>query len=129
MTSLPRIYKTERMSLRTHVLLDANEHYHQWVNIPNKVLSTLNRYPDKSALALRLALASKYCYPLTPSNIFISSGSIEAIDLLIASYTPKKILINTPSYDVYSLRATAHRVPIDTVPLDKYGQPNINKLI
>lgn len=122
-------YKTERTNIDNFILLDANEHYKQWVKIPGNALTSLNRYPDKTALKLRTSLAKSYCGPLSPENIFVSSGSIEAIDLLIQSCRPQTIMINTPSYDVYSLRATAHSVKTISIPLFSNGQPDVNSLL
>lgn len=123
-------YRTERHAVRNCIMLDANEHYRRWVRVPSSALTDLNRYPDSSAKALRAKLAE--CYldgTIQAENILITSGSIEAIDVLIAAYRPSSLILNTPSYDVYKLRADAHGCPCELIPLDSSSQPQIDRII
>lgn len=48
-------YIIERTGLTKGLLLDANEHYRQWVRLPDNLLEGLNRYPD-NAMNLLLVL-------------------------------------------------------------------------
>jgi histidinol-phosphate aminotransferase len=124
------LYQTERQTVNNSIMLDANEHYKQWVKVPNSALTNLNRYPDSSALALRHKLAESYCGGgMQPKNILITSGSIEAIDVLITAYKPSRLILNTPTYDVYKLRAAAHGSPCELIPLDTSSQPQADKII
>lgn len=123
------LYTIERqVDVSSHVLLDANEHYKQWVNIPTDILKRLHRYPDNSATSLRMTLSQQYCFPFSPNNLFICSGSIEGIDLLIHSLKPDRLYVSTPTYDVYAHRATIHGVTVVRVPFRKDGQPNTSIL-
>lgn len=124
------LYQTERQTIGKSIMLDANEHYTQWVKVPNSALAGLNRYPDSSAMALRQKLAECYCgEDIRAENILITSGSIEAIDVLIAAYKPRNLILNTPSYDVYKLRADAHGCPCEFIPLDSASQPQVDSII
>lgn len=119
------LYTTERHAdVSKHILLDANEHYRQWVKIPAHILTKLHRYPDRLAVELRAALSQQYCFPFSPDNLFISAGSIEAIDLLIQALKPKCLALSSPTYDVYEQRAIVHGVRVLKVPFRKDGQPN-----
>ncbi|TXG77988.1 histidinol-phosphate aminotransferase family protein [Patescibacteria group bacterium] len=122
-------YVTERKVLKGHILLDANEHYTQWVNIPPESLINLNRYPDQDSLEFRKKLSAKYCQPLAAENILVTSGSMEAIDLLMYSLKPNKLIINYPGYDFYSHRAQLHRIPTEHVTLAKHGQPDTDSIL
>lgn len=124
-------YQTERhLAYNSSTMLDANEHYKQWVKVPGSALTGLNRYPDSSAMALRQKLAECYCGDgIQTENILITSGSIEAIDVLIAAYKPSALILNTPSYDVYKLRADAHGCPCEFIPLDSASQPQADRII
>ena len=130
MKAVLELYQTERQVIGNGIMLDANEHYKQWVKMPGSALTCLNRYPDSSAMALRQKLAE--CYfgdGIQTENIFITSGSIEAIDVLIAAYKPSALILNTPSYDVYKLRADAHGCPCELIPLDPSSQPQADRII
>lgn len=124
MSTVLELYKTERLAVNNSIMLDANEHYEQWVKLPDSILTDLNRYPDSSALALRQKLAGHYCgNNVQAENILITSGSIEAIDLLVTAYNPSLLILNTPTYDVYKLRADAHGCECKLIPLDSSSQP------
>jgi histidinol-phosphate aminotransferase len=121
-------YTSERTGVSQHILLDANEHYEQWVKIPPSILTNLNRYPSGLAAEFKKNLSQKYCYPFAPKNLFISSGSIEAIDLLIKALKPTGIALNSPTYDVYEHIAQVYEVPVKRIPFLSDGQPNVKEL-
>ncbi len=130
MSTVLELYKTERLAVNNSIMLDANEHYEQWVKVPDSILADLNRYPDSSALALRQKLAGHYCgNNVQAENILITSGSIEAIDLLVTAYNPSLLILNTPTYDVYKLRADAHGCECKLIPLDSSSQPQVDRII
>lgn len=130
MKTVLELYQTERQVIDSSVMLDANEHYKQWVKVPGSALTYLNRYPDSSATALRQKLADGYCgNGIQTENILVTSGSIEAIDVLITAYNPNVLILNTPSYDVYKLRADAHGCPYELIPLDLSSQPQTDLII
>lgn len=122
-------YSTSRTKVSNHILLDANEHYEQWVRTPLSVVSGMNRYPDRDSVALRMALAKKYCAPLSVENILITAGSIEAIDLLMLQKKMNRIVINTPSYDVYESRASIHGLKVIKIPMLGNGQPDVERTL
>jgi histidinol-phosphate aminotransferase len=122
-------YIIERTGLTKGLLLDANEHYRQWVKLPYNLLEGLNRYPDNVASDLREALVAKYCKLFSPGNLLITSGSIEAIDLLMRSLRPEKLILNIPTYDVYSHCASVYGIPQVKIPYDRNGQPDVPKII
>ncbi|MEK7153560.1 MAG: aminotransferase class I/II-fold pyridoxal phosphate-dependent enzyme, partial [Patescibacteria group bacterium] len=130
MSGVLELYQTERQVISNGIMLDANEHYKQWVKVPGTALAGLNRYPDSSAIALRQKLAECYCgEDIQTENILITSGSIEAIDVLIAAYKPSSLILNTPSYDVYKLRADAHGCRCELIPLNSASQPQVDRII
>ena len=80
--------------------------------------SHLNRYPDPSHTALRSKISALKDVP--PSQIFVSHGSDEAIDLLIRAFCEParhSILICPPTYGMYQVLARIHNVDVLTVPL------------
>ena len=130
MKTVLELYKTERRDIGSDIMLDANEHYKQWVRLPRSALTNINRYPDSSAVALRQKLAECYCgNGIRTENILVTSGSIEAIDVLIAAYMPRVLILNTPSYDVYKIRAHALGRSCELIPLNSSSQPQADRII
>lgn len=122
-------YTTERGNTSHNILLDANEHYEQWVDIPASSLLNLNRYPDQQCKFLSEKLAKTYCRPFTPDQILIASGSIEIIDLLMYSIKPKQLIVNFPCYDVYMSRASVHGIQSKAIPFKDDGQPDADYIL
>ena len=122
-------YFTERDSRTSSILLDANEHYRQWVTLPLDMLEGLNRYPDRHAIEFRKALVGHYTPRFDIDNILPTAGSIEAIDLLMTALRPSKLIVNVPGYDVYEQRASVHGIATQRVPFTPDGQPDVPAII
>lgn len=91
--------------------------------------SPLNRYPDplqgrlKSAIGQWLSVDSK--------NLFLGSGSDEAIDLLFRSFCEPgedKVLICSPTYGMYTVSAEINGVEVIDIPLNAQFQPDLPSL-
>lgn len=122
-------YIIERMTLSNSLLLDSNEHYRQWVKLPDDLLQNLNRYPDNTASELRTALADNYARYFSADNLLITAGSIEAIDVLMRSLQPEKLILSIPTYDMYSHCASAYNIPTVEIPYTASGQPNVTRIL
>lgn len=122
-------YVIDRPMINDSLLLDANEHCRQWVSLPEDLLADLHRYPDNTAIELRSALVAKYAQRFTTDNLLVTSGSIEAIDLLMRSRRPEKLILNVPTYDVYSHCASAYDIPIVNIPYMINGQPDVARIL
>lgn len=64
---------------------------------------TLNRYPDREALALREDLASYLGHGLTAANIWAANGSNEVMTHLLGAFggPGRRVLAFTPTYSMY----------------------------
>jgi histidinol-phosphate aminotransferase len=74
-----------------------------------EVSATLNRYPDRDAIALRAGLA-KYItaqtgVPFEPSNLWAANGSNEIIQSIFLAFGRESTLGFTPSYSMHPLIA------------------------
>jgi histidinol-phosphate aminotransferase len=74
-----------------------------------EVSATLNRYPDRDAIALRAGLA-KYItaqtgVPFEPSNLWAANGSNEIIQSIFLAFGRESALGFTPSYSMHPLIA------------------------
>jgi len=76
-----------------------------------KVLENLNRYPDRDAVELRVALAeyinAKANYKFSSGNIWAANGSNEILQTLMLACGGRGALGFTPSYSVHPLIAKA----------------------
>jgi histidinol-phosphate aminotransferase len=74
-----------------------------------EVAGTLNRYPDRDAVALRADLASYLGHGLTGSQVWAANGSNEIIQQLLQAFggTGRRALGFEPSYSMHPLIALA----------------------
>ncbi len=96
---------------RADILLDANE---SWEGGNDGV----NRYPDPTASALRLAIEREMGLPYGMTAI--GNGSDEVIDLLIRMFCAPgrdSIMIERPTYGTYSVFARTSDISVIDVPL------------
>jgi histidinol-phosphate aminotransferase len=82
-----------------------------------KAASTVNRYPDASATALKAALADKW--NLHPSNVALANGADEWVLLLCLSLIEPgdKVIMAEGSFISYLLRATEVGARVVRIPL------------
>ncbi|SSD61804.1 probable Histidinol-phosphate aminotransferase [Saccharomycodes ludwigii] len=144
----PKIYNLEpyrcaRDDFTEGILLDANENAHG----PSITISTgfedLHRYPDPHQVKFKSLMAqfrnknSKLSVEplLTSDNLCLGVGSDESVDALIrACCIPgkQKILINPPTYGMYSICAAINDVGVVKIPLtyeDNTFQLNVEKIL
>lgn len=98
------------------VWLDANEN----PLTPHAGAPRLNRYPDPQPPELVARLAS--LYGVTPSQVLVTRGSDEGIDLLLRAFCRAgrdSILITPPTYGMYAVAAGIQGASIRTAPLDR----------
>ncbi|KAL4999224.1 pyridoxal phosphate-dependent transferase [Aspergillus recurvatus] len=116
-----------------NVLLDLNENAYgpalqNAITSANPFLNPahLHRYPDRLQAQLKhqfCAFRNSHAHSkqvLTPDNIFLGNGSVEAIDALIRAFcTPRKdsILICPPTYGMYAVSAQVNDVAVLKIPL------------
>src|SRR5689334_2180922 len=101
----------ESAQLGTH--LDANEN-------PFWREDGLNRYPYPQPLTLREKLAD--LYGVKPSQLMITRGSDEGIDLLVRVFceaTRDAIMVTPPTYGMYEVAAGIQGVAVKKIPLQK----------
>ena len=99
------------------IFLNANENPY-----PLPGLEGLNRYPEPQSLPLLLAMAENY--EVEADQIVITRGADEAISILIKVFCdPEKdsIIINPPTFGIYSVDANAMPAGIVKIPLIKEG--------
>jgi histidinol-phosphate aminotransferase len=89
------------------------------------------RYPDPHQRDLKTQLAARH--QLDPSQVLVTNGSDEAIDLLVrAGCRPgqEAVMIAPPTYGMYAVTAAAHDVAVRAVPLTTPGfQPDVEALL
>ena len=78
---------------------------------------TLQRYPDPSASAFRLAAAR--VHGLAPDQIVATNGGDELLRLALTTFADpgRPIGIVSPGYGLYSVLAAVHQSPLSEVPL------------
>ncbi len=107
------------------IFMDANE------NAFGSVLdASLNRYPDPSQRQLKNEIAKDR--RISPNQIFLGSGSDEAIDLLIRAFcepTRDRIMVCSPTYGMYSVCAAVNNVEVVEAPLTPSFQPNLENIL
>jgi histidinol-phosphate aminotransferase len=111
-------YTNSRTYSSKSIFLDSNESYKQWVELDATEFSKLNRYPDIDSRELRSRLSRDYSlsnYKI--ENIFISSGSIELIELVLKGNISRKssIMIIEPCYSVYEIQAQIFNIRVKRV--------------
>ena len=78
----------------------------------------LNRYPDPQPADLVAALAAYY--GAAPTNVLVTRGSDEGIDLLLRAFCragQDAILVTPPTYGMYAVSAAIQNARVVTVPL------------
>jgi len=96
---------------KASIYLDANE---------NPFNNGVNRYPDPLQIALKEELAKQKSQPV--ANLFLGNGSDEVLDVIMRTFCePEKdnIIINPPTYGMYSVIADINNVAIKEVFLQK----------
>ena len=102
------------------VFLDANEN-----SLGGPLATDYSRYPDPQQKKLKNLLARNK--KLTVNQIFIGSGSDEAIDLLLRAFVEPgrdNILILPPTYGMYTVQANIHGAEIRRVVLQPDFSPD-----
>lgn len=108
-------YRCARDDFDSGILLDANENSFGSL-VPSGL--ELNRYPDPYQNKLREAVAN--FRGVNRQQVFLGSGSDEAIDLIIRAFcTPRKdsIIITPPTYGMYKVSAGINDNAVISVPL------------
>ena len=85
----------------------------------------LNRYPDREAVALRTALARRE--GLDPDRVWVANGSNEILLQLLQAYggPGRRALAFTPGYSMYPELCRTTATPVELVPLDAAGRPDL----
>lgn len=104
--------------------IDANENGYDIPLSARKIILkeikklTFNRYPEAGSFKLRSILAKKN--GVNPDNVVIGNGSDELIHYLLQAFTEKndKIVIPSPSFDMYRILALANEAKPVVVPLN-----------
>ena len=108
-------------------------------NNTNPYLGDLSDYPDikqhqlkklylKTLLSLTPSFTANNKPPLTPNNILFTAGSMEAIDLLLRTFSEPNmdvICVTTPTFSAYEHWSLIHNLRVKKLPL--YGD-NLNHL-
>lgn len=70
----------------------------------------LTRYPEPESATLRTALAERH--GVSPDEILVTNGACEAIELLMASLSPRRVVVLSPAFTEYedAARAWGHEV-------------------
>lgn len=75
-----------------------------WVNRLADVAKSVewNRYPDRSALAVRQVIAARH--GVSPDNVFVANGSNEVLQTILLAYggQGRKVASFEPTYQMYS---------------------------
>lgn len=123
-------YANEREFADTEsIYLDANESHAQWLQLPSDLFQNLHRYPDTNSATLKRAL-SQYCSrAIKEKNILVTAGSIEAIDLLLYGLKPQRLIVNTPTYDLYVSRATTHQIETIAIDMNEWDSVNYTEIM
>jgi histidinol-phosphate aminotransferase len=79
---------------------------------------TLNRYPDREALALRTALAERAGHPV--EGVWVANGSNEVIEQLLLAYggPGRRALVFEPTYGLHRRLAWVTHTEVATVALE-----------
>ena len=99
-----------------HIRLNANES--PWRSPGDSTERGLNIYPPPRPATLRTALAKHY--GTKQSQVLITRGSSEAIDVLIRGFCragQDNIVINSPTFDMYRVYAGIQNAEVLSVPL------------
>jgi len=85
-----------------------------------KMLKSINRYPDERCFYLKKALKSKH--KLSSENIVIGNGSDEVIVLALRAFANPgdEVVTAKPTFLIYEIASTIAGVKVKTVPLKDY---------
>ncbi|KAL6944446.1 hypothetical protein ACO0RG_001183 [Hanseniaspora osmophila] len=145
----PKIYNLEpyrcaRDDFTEGILLDANENAHGSSLTMETNFKELNRYPDPHQVEFKKLMADyrnsnthikNLTTPLTYENLCLGVGSDESIDALIRAVCvpgKDKILINPPTYGMYTICTAINDVECVKVPLrtaDNSFQLDVPKIL
>lgn len=91
----------------------------------SKALASLHRYPDASGSALKMKIADRL--GLSPSNVLLSNGSDELIQLLgLCLLEPSsEVVVAKPTFVVYEAVSSVAGAKIVRVPLDSTGRHDL----
>ena len=120
-------YRCARDDFDSGILLDANENSFGSL-VPSDL--ELNRYPDPLQNKLREAVAG--FRSVSREQVFMGSGSDEAIDLIIRAFCePQKdaILITPPTYGMYKVSASINNNTVISVPLSPDFQLRVDDIL
>jgi len=114
--------------------LDANENNHVALKLNEKILESfknlkINQYPDSDSTIIREMLARDFGFSV--DEIILGCGSDQLITLIINAFVDKgdKILIHTPTFDMYRItNQVAGGVTIE-VPLGENFEFNCKEFI
>jgi histidinol-phosphate aminotransferase len=113
-------YKTEKVSCK--IKLDANESPYSAFKVQRstfnvqKILNSLNRYPDPEAKSLKRLIAKEF--NVKPENVLFGNGSDELIYYLITTFGGP-VLYPIPTFSMYGIIAQALGENKIEIPLDK----------
>ncbi|KAL6948702.1 histidinol-phosphate transaminase [Hanseniaspora vineae] len=145
----PKIYNLEpyrcaRDDFTEGILLDANENAHGSSITMETSFEDLNRYPDPHQVTFKKLMADYrnsnthikgLKTPLTYENLCLGVGSDESIDALIRAVCvpgKDKILINPPTYGMYTICTAINDVECVKIPLrtsDNSFQLDVPKIL
>ena len=106
------------------IFLDANENAYG-----SPTGASLNRYPDPAQLALKEKIAA--AKGVSAANIFVGSGSDEAIDLLFRIFAePRRdqVILCPPTYGMYKVAADINDVRVREIPLTSGFQLDLPRI-
>ncbi len=105
----PQIHSVARMNTNENPYAPSRELMEAIAGQINEISSTLNRYPDRDAVSLRVGLAdfinNLSATDLTAENIWAANGSNEIIQSLFLAFGDGKALGFSPSYSMHPLIA------------------------
>lgn len=99
------------------------------IEVLQKSLTEIHRYPEASYQELKKALAEKW--QISPSQVVLGNGSNEIIEFLFkALLTPEsEIIVSEPSFLIYEKLAEIYGVKIKKIPLKKDFTHNFSEIL
>ena len=120
-------YRSARDDFDSGILLDANENS---FGAPYADDLDLNRYPMPYQEELRDQIAA--FRGVRRENVFVGVGSDEAIDLLFRIFCrpgKDRVIVNPPTYGMYTVSANINDIAVDEVSLTKSFQLQPEKVL
>lgn len=114
--SLENIAREVGLPVEKLVKLNANENVYGAPRVVLDAIQTAEHhiYPDPAQTKLRAALAE--FHGVTPEHVVAGSGSDDLLDVLIRVVGPKKIVISTPTFGMYSFLGKLFGAEVIDVP-------------